>query len=197
MRRRVLITIAASAALLLVAAVAIAAWLSLKETEPSNFTAAAATIRVDIGNAETDPLFNLTAMEPGDNAEACFRAAIDVPGSIPTVAKLYSGGVFGTGLAEYLTVNIAREDPVAAGTEPGIILCSEVTGTLTQLTGGPTPLDIYDTLAGSYGTGASLGTLFGKTVNTVDIKIVMTLPATAPSAAGGLTASAIWTVEDQ
>ena len=197
MRRRVLITIAATTALLLVAAVSLAAWLSLRETEPSNFTAAAATIRVDIGNAETDPLFTVAGMEPGDTAEACFRAAIDVPGTIPTVAKLYSGGVFGTGLGEYLTINISREDPNPTGTGPGIILCSEVTGTLTPLTVGSPTLDAYNSLYGSYANGASLGTLFGKTVNTVDIKIVMTLPATAPSAAGGLTASTSWIVEDQ
>ena len=65
MRRRVLITIAATAALLLVAAVSLAAWLSLEETEPSSFTAASGSIRVDIGNAETVALFNL-AEEPNE-----------------------------------------------------------------------------------------------------------------------------------
>jgi len=197
MRHRVLITIAATAALLLVAAVSLAAWLSLEETEPSSFTAASGSIRIDIGNAETVALFNLADMEPGDTAQACFRTAVDLDLPV-TVAKLYSGGVSGTGLADYLTINISREDPVAPSTDsPGIINCAEVTGTLTPLTVGSPTLTSYASLYGSYGSGASLGTLAGKSVNTVDLKIVMTLPPSAPPAAAGLDATTSWIVEDQ
>ena len=197
MRRRVLITIAATTALLLVAAVSLAAWLSLKETQDSSFTAAAATVRVDLGNAETTPLFTVADMEPLDMVEACFRAEIDLSSTSPaTVAKMYSGGVSGTGLADYLNIVITRDDPDPASVEhPGIFDCVDFTGTTVMAS--LETLTSYAASTASYTFGDSLGVLDDGRRNLVDIKVQMFLPGTAPIAASGLNATTSWIVEDQ
>ena len=199
MRRRVLITVAASAALLLIAAVSLAAWLSLRETQVSSFTAASASVRVDIGNAETTPLFFYTNMSPGDTYEACFRAEVDLTGVFPaTTARLYSGGVTGSGLATYLDITIEREDPVpGSALSPGLINCTtEMPGTLTTVSSSQ-KLAMYGTFTNSYLTGDTIGLLTASVVNTVDIKITMSLPSDASTAAGDLSAVTSWIVEDQ
>lgn len=199
MRRRLLITIAASAALLLVAAVSLAAWLSLQETAPSSFTAASASSRVDLGNAEIASLFSVSGMQPGDQVEACFRAAIDLnTDSIDpaTVARLYSGGVGGTGLAEHLLITIIRDDPNPVSLlSTGIFDCHDFTGS-TNLVANEL-LSSYATSTPIFAAGDSLGTLTARAVNKVDIRVVMTLPPTAPPAASGLNATTSWIVEDQ
>ena len=200
MRRRILITAAASVGLLLIASISFAAWLSLKETADSRFAASSSSLRIDIGDAETTALFSVSDMAPGDTAEACFRVKINLVGTSPaTVAHLYSGGVTGTGLDAHLDISILREDPVRQSQAlPGIIACTEVSGITTNLTAVFLEnLGTYASSTDSYALGDSLGSLDAEMVNTVDIKVILRLPTDAPASAGGLTASTSWILEDQ
>jgi hypothetical protein len=194
-RKRHLIIIAVAAAALMVAGAAIALFVSSKQTADSSFTAASVGA-VNIGNAETTPLFNLTDMDPGDSQTTCFVASVDNSGVAAGDWRLYSGGVTGTGLADYLRITLNLENPTTFGT-PGITDCSGFTRDSTPVS--LETLSSYATSTGSYAAGDNLGSQTPGGLTTVEIQIIIDLPNTpdVQNNASGLTATTSWIVENQ
>ena len=191
--KRTLVIAVVGMAFLLVAGLALAAFLSSKQTASSSFSAAAFG-EVSIGDAEGTALFDLTDIQLGDSASTCFAATV-TDGTTGGDWRIYSGGVNGDGLEDYLWV-LVRVDTVATdGTPAGIIDCSEM-GSFTPLAQGT--LADYAAANSTYLDGANLGAQTPGVENSVIVMVTVSLADTAEAAAAsGLTASTSWVIENQ
>ncbi len=193
MRPRLVITITATAALLLVASLTLAAFLSSEQTASSSFSAAAFG-EVSIGDADSTPLFDLSDMELGDTAHLCFAATV-TDGTTGGDWRIYSGGVTGDGLENYLNVTVRLDTVKTDGTPPGIIDCGLMSS--TPLVATATFSD-YAAATSTYADGDSLGVHKPGVPNSVIVMIQIHLPDTAEAAnASGLSASTSWIIENQ
>lgn len=191
-RKRIITTGAIVVALLLVAGVAVAVFSSWKQTATSNFSAATVGT-VDIGDAETVALFSATGIEPGFSSARCFTAYVRTYGTESW--RIYSGGVGGTGLEDYLLVSIEASATSPTGT-PGLVPCDGFTPLLHPVT--DRVLSSYAAAVADYASGDDLGLLVAGADNYVTIRITMELPDTAEvraNATGGAQTS--WVVENQ
>jgi len=195
-RRRTLVIVATVLALMLVAVVAVAVFLSMKETATSTFSAHAIG-EVDIGDAETTPLFDLSGMEPGDSQSACFNAQVDTTGVATGDWRLYSGGVSGDGLQDYLLVTIDLTTPSSFLATPGIFDCASFVSSSQPVSAEV--LSSYGTSTPIYAAGDSLGAQYSSGTTTVGIKVTIQLPntPTVQANASGLGAETRWVVENQ
>ena len=197
--KRTLIVAISSMAFLLVAGLALAAFVSSKQTTSSSFTADSVG-DVSIGDADTLSLFSLPAMVPGQVVSACFVATVDNTSDGIEQWRLYSGGVVGTGLEDYLLVTIVSSSvrtDVTPAAAAGIFDCSTFNAAHTMVS--DEPLSSYASTTSNYATGDALGTQSAWQVNWVQLKITVELPDTPAVQAGasGLTASTSWVVENQ
>ena len=192
LRRRVVLVGSIVVAVLVAAAAAFALFTSLKETATSSFSTASIGA-VDIGSAETLALFQVADMEPGDQQQACFNAVVNNTGQNGAWA-LYSGGVSGTGLEDYLQIGVAYATPLTVGV-PGIFSCSgfspaQVEPFVDLSTFGSTRTDLA--------TGIPLPSQYLTGPTVVGVRITMYLPDTADvqANASGLGASTSWVIEN-
>ena len=193
--KRTLIIAITGMAFLLVAALALAAFLSSKQTASSSFTAAAFG-DVSIGNAETTALFDLTDMQPGDAATMCFVATV-TDGAASGDWRLYSGVASGDGLEDYLRLIVRVEAVTIDGTPPGFNDCVGFSALTTPV--ASEVLSAYAASTSSFVTGDSLGVQTSGVVNSVRVMLSFSLPDTPEVAANasGLSASTSWIIENQ
>lgn len=99
------------------------------------FSVRPASSQIDVGNAGTSSLFDLSNVEPGDSIAACFRARIDAGSREQSSVRLYSAGLTEIEHARSVGIHVSRQDPVAGSSAPaGVIDCDEIDGSLTSLT---------------------------------------------------------------
>ena len=160
----------------------------------SSFSAAAFG-EVSIGDAETTALFDLSDMQPGDTQSACFVATV-TEGSAVNDWRIYSGGVTGDGLEDYINLTIRLEAVTTDGTPPGISDCS---GFVTDTVPVAGTLGAYAASTSTFLDGDSLGAQTTGVANSVRIWLIFQLPETPDvwAHASGLTASTSWIVENQ
>ena len=109
--------------------------------------------------------------------------------------RIYSGGVTGDGLENYLNVTVRLDTVKTDGTPPGIIDCGLMSS--TPLVATATFSD-YAAATSTYADGDSLGVHKPGVPNSVIVMIQIHLPDTAEAAnASGLSASTSWIIENQ
>ncbi|MEN8234815.1 MAG: hypothetical protein ABFR89_07815, partial [Actinomycetota bacterium] len=152
------------------------AWpaLTAPAAEPPAFTVQSMSSDVDVGDAATEPLFDLSAAG-GDPAEVCIRLIVAAePGDN---MRLYSAGVSYSEAADRIGIRITRTDPVEyAGQSAGVIPCNEMGNPTTALTRLSLSLAEYAETRFAHSIGDSLGIDAGGDVF-VDLKIMLTLPS--------------------
>ena len=147
---------------------------SAGQTAP--FTVRSASSQIDVGDAGTVPLFDLSNVEAGDSVVACFRARIDAGSHESNVVRLYSSGLPEIEHARRVGVHISTGSPIAGSdAAPGIIDCDEIEGLLTRLTLREGSIADYASTRFAYTIGDPLGYV-GPGISTVVVRIAFVFP---------------------
>ena len=158
------------------------------------FSVRPASSQIDVGDAGTSSLFDLSTVEPGDSIAACFRARIDAGSRGQSPVRLYSSGLTEIEHARSIGIHVSRQDPVAGSSAAaGVIECDEIDGSLTSLTLRNGSVADYVTTRFAYAIGDPLGSI-GPGISTVVVRVALVFPdAVAVSAARGLATG--WVIE--
>lgn len=161
---------------------------------PVPFTVRAASSQIDVGDAGTVPLFDLSNVQPGDPVAACFRVRIDGGTHESSSVRLYSAGVAEIEAARQVGIHISSGDPIAASdTPPGVIDCGEIEGPLTRLTLRDGSVADYASTRFAYTIGDPLGPI-GPGISTVVVRIAFVFPDAA-AVGGASTLATGWLIE--
>lgn len=166
----ILLGFTSAGTMLLVAA--ILPTLAAPSAEPAPFTIQSASSVVGVGEAATDPLFDLSAAS-GDQVEACIRVVVAAkPGDDP---RLFSTGVSDAEAADRIGIRVTRSDPVEhTGERAGVIPCEELGSPTIAMTRLGLSLADYAATRFSPPVGDSLGVADGSPV-AVDLGISLTV----------------------
>ncbi len=165
---------------------------SVGPAEP--FTVRSASSQIDVGDAGTVPLFDLSRVESGDSVVACFRARIDAGSHESSSVRLYSSGLPEIEPARRVGISVWAGDPISGSdTAPGVVDCDEIEGPLTRLTLRDGSVADYASTRFAYTIGDPLGPV-GPGISTVAIRIALTFPD-AVAAAGAADLVAGWIIE--
>jgi hypothetical protein len=173
-----------------------AAWPGIGSSagQAAPFTVRSASSQIDVGDAGTVPLFDLSNVEPGESGVGCFRVRIDAGSHGSDGVRLYSSGLPEIEGARSVGIHISSGDPIAGSdAAPGVIDCDELEGPLTQLTLRDGSVADYASTRFAYTIGDPLG-LVGPGINTVVVRIALVFPD-ADAAAGAKTLDTGWVIE--
>ncbi|MFV9673019.1 MAG: hypothetical protein ACNYZH_07300, partial [Acidimicrobiia bacterium] len=153
-----------------------------------------ASSQIDVGDAGDVPLFDLSAVEPGESIVACFRARINGGSRELSSVRLYSSGLPEIEGARPVGIHISSGNLIAGSSAPaGVIECDEIDGSLTSLTLRNGSVADYATTRFAYTIGDPLGPV-GPGVSTVIVRIALVFPdVVAASAARALATG--WVIE--
>lgn len=198
MKRMKWITALVAAFFLLATVAAVAAWISSKTTATDTFNASAIG-SVDIGNGETVSLFdsvNVADLDPGDSMTACWGVAVDATNATGVGDfRLYADAIGGTGLADYLNLEIGLATNTISMT--GELGCGGSWEFGTAIFDDT--LTTFGTSHGAYANGLALATPAAGGTEYVGVWLTISLPDTPAVNAGaqGLSGSMSVTFENQ
>jgi hypothetical protein len=193
MRYRVAIAIASTVAAISMVTVA---WPGLGSSarQAAPFTVRSASSQIDVGDAGTVPLFDLSNIEPGDSVVACFRARIDAGAHESDAVRLYSSGLLEIEPARRVGIHVSTGNSIAGSDGvPGVFDCDEIDGPLTRLTLRDGTVADYASTGFAYTIGDPLGSI-GPGISTVVVRIAFVFPD-AVAAAGAADLATGWIIE--
>ena len=173
-----------------------AAWPAIGPTaeQAAPFTVRSASSQIDVGDADTVPLFDLSDVAPGEVLVACFVARIDAGSHESNSVRLYSSGLPEIEDARLIGIHISSGGPVTeSDAAPGVIDCGEIEGPLTRLTLREGSVADYASTRFAYTIGDPLGRI-GSGVSTIAVRIAFVFPD-AISAAGAANFVTGWIIE--
>jgi len=140
------------------------------------FTVRSASDQIDVGDAGTVPLFDLSRVESGDSTAACFRVRVDAGSHASNSVRLYSSGLSEAEHARRIGISIWAGDAISRNdTPPGVIDCDEVERPLTRLTLRDSSVEDYASTRFAYTVGDPLGSV-GPGISTVVVRIALVFP---------------------
>lgn len=158
------------------------------------FTVRSASGQIDVGDAATVPLVDLSNVEAGDVVVACFRARIDAGSRQSSSVRLYSSGLSEIDPARRVGILVSVGSPIAGSdATAGIIDCDEIEGPLTPLTLRNGSVADYASTRFAYTIGDPLGPV-GLGVSTIVVRIAFMFPDAA-AAAGAADLATGWVIE--
>lgn len=162
--------------------VAVAAFLSMKESQIQTFSTESVG-EVNIGNLDGAPLFDVTTLNPGDSIRQCMAYKV---GEGTGKLKLYAKPTDFGELADYATLKIAYSK-VREGVAPGKLASCPPLAAINLVTVFPTAL--VNTLPTDYASGIDLPVESGTigSGNEVTMQFTLSLPKDVGDGAAGTT----------
>ncbi len=158
------------------------------------FTVRPASSQIDLGDAETVPLFDLSSVEKGDIVVACFRVRIDAGSRDSSSVRLFSSGLPEIEHARRVGIHISSSNPIAGSdATPGVIDCDAIEGPLSRLTLREGSVADYASTRFAYTIGDPLGPV-GPGISTVVVRIALVFPDAGAAASASALATG-WVIE--